>query len=49
MDIRGLIEKNIDVIKELRIKLNANAELAFKEYKTQDIIVKFNISLRNNT
>ncbi|HEY8805213.1 MAG TPA: M20 family metallopeptidase [Clostridium sp.] len=41
MDIRGLIEKNIDVIKDLRLKLNDNAELAFKEYKTQDIIVEF--------
>lgn len=41
MDLRGLIEKNIDVIKNLRLKLNANAELSFKEYKTQNIILQF--------
>ena len=41
MDIRELIEKNIDIIKHLRKKLNANAELSFKEYKTQSIILEF--------
>ena len=41
MDIRGLIEENIDAIKDLRLKLNVNAELSFEEYKTQDIIVGF--------
>lgn len=41
MDIKELIKENVGIIKELRLKLNANAELAFKEYKTQDIIVNF--------
>ena len=41
MNIRELIEKNIDIIKELRKKLNINAELSFKEYNTQSIIVDF--------
>ncbi|MBU3112852.1 M20 family metallopeptidase [Clostridium lacusfryxellense] len=41
MDIRGIIEKNIDIIKYLRLKLNNCAELSFNEYKTQDIIENF--------
>lgn len=41
MDIRELIEENIDIIKDLRKKLNINAELSFKEYKTQGIILDF--------
>ena len=41
MDIRELIEKNIDVIKDLRLKLNKSAELSFNEYKTQNIIEEF--------
>lgn len=41
MDIRELIEKNIDIIKDLRKRLNINAELSFEEYKTQDIILDF--------
>ena len=45
MDIKALVEKNIDIIKQLRIKLNQNAELSFNEYKTQEIIIEFFNSL----
>ena len=41
MDIRELIEKNLDTIKDLRKKLNINAELSFEEYNTQGIILDF--------
>lgn len=41
MDIKELIEKNIDIIKDLRKKLNSNAELSFEENKTQGIIIDF--------
>lgn len=41
MNIRKLIEENLDVIKALRKNLNQNAELAFTEYKTQSIILNF--------
>ncbi|MBU3192038.1 amidohydrolase [Clostridium bowmanii] len=41
MDIRQLIEKNIDTIKYLRKRLNINAELSFMENKTQGIIIDF--------
>lgn len=32
---------NIDTLKELRKKLNVNAELSFKEFNTQSIILDF--------
>lgn len=41
MDIRQLIEQNVDIIKILRNNLNENAELSFEEYKTQEIIFDF--------
>ena len=41
MDIRELVEKNIDTVKELRKKLHTNAELSFVENKTQGIIINF--------
>lgn len=41
MDIKKLIEENIDTIKELREKLHETAELSYKEYKTKEIILKF--------
>lgn len=41
MDLKEFIEQNIETIKEWRIKLNSNAELAFNEYKTQGIILDF--------
>ncbi|MBZ9688626.1 M20 family metallopeptidase [Clostridium estertheticum] len=41
MDIKELIAKNISTIKDLRKKLNVNAELSFEENKTQGIIIDF--------
>jgi amidohydrolase len=41
LDISELLKKNIDTIKDLRKKLNINAELSFEEYKTQGIILDF--------
>lgn len=41
MDIKRLIEENIETVKELWEKLHANAELSFQEYKTQSIILEF--------
>jgi len=41
LDIKKLIEENIDTIIELRKKLHENAELSHKEFKTQEIILKF--------
>jgi len=41
LNIRELIEKNIDTIKDLRKKLNINAELSYQEHKTQGIILDF--------
>jgi amidohydrolase len=41
LDIRDVIEENIDIIKDLRKKLNNNAELSFEEFKTQRIILDF--------
>ena len=41
MDIREVIENNINTIIALRKKLSVNAELSFKEYNTQGIILNF--------
>jgi amidohydrolase len=41
LNIRQVIEQNLDTIKILRNKLNQNAELSFKEFKTQEIILEF--------
>lgn len=41
MNIKELIEENIGTVKELRNKLHLNAELSYKEYKTQEIILEF--------
>lgn len=41
MELKKLIEENIEEIKKLRKNLNQNAELAFTEYKTQSIILNF--------
>lgn len=41
MDIKECISKNIETIKQLRNKLNQNAELSFQEYKTQEILIEF--------
>ena len=41
MELRKIIEENIEEIRQLRRVLNQNAELAFTEYKTQSIILNF--------
>lgn len=41
LDIKQVIEENISHIKEIRKKLNSNAELAFNELKTREIIINF--------
>jgi len=49
LDIREVIENNIHTIKELRRKLSDNAELSFKEYNTQGIILDFFKALNIDT
>jgi len=49
LDIKELIIKNIDTIKDLQKELNINAELSSKEYKTQNIILDFLKDLDINT
>lgn len=41
LDLKKVIEENLEEIRELRKNLNQNAELAFTEYKTQSIILNF--------
>jgi amidohydrolase len=41
LDIKRIIQENIEVIKNLRMKLHDNAELSCEEFKTQDIILNF--------
>jgi len=41
MKLKELILNNIDTIKALRKELHDNAELSYKEYKTQEIITNF--------
>ncbi|OFI01354.1 N-acetyldiaminopimelate deacetylase [Clostridium acetireducens DSM 10703] len=41
MNIKKLIEENIETINKIRKQLHDNAELAFEEYKTQNIILNF--------
>ncbi len=41
MNIKKLIQENIKPIKELKNNLHLNAELAFQEYNTQNIILDF--------
>jgi hippurate hydrolase len=41
MEIRKLIEESLNSIKIVREKLHNNAELSYKEYKTQQIILDF--------
>jgi hippurate hydrolase len=45
LEIKELIEENIEAIKEIRKTLNFNAELSFKEFNTQGIIIDFLKSL----
>ncbi|MGH4122139.1 MAG: M20 metallopeptidase family protein [Clostridium sp.] len=49
MNIREVINQNIDSINELRKKLNVNAELSFVEFNTQSIILDFLKDLDVNT
>ncbi|WP_123054548.1 M20 family metallopeptidase [Clostridium sp. JN-1] len=49
MDLLEIIKDNMGKIVNLRKKLNENAELSFKEYKTQQIIKKFLKDLNINT
>lgn len=39
--LETVIKNNLELIKALREKLHDNAELSFKEYKTQEIIMEF--------
>jgi hippurate hydrolase len=41
LNVKECIEKNIDTIIRLRNELHENAELSFKEYKTQEIVLNF--------
>lgn len=45
MNIKSVIEENLELIKSLREKLHNNAELAYTEFKTQQIILDFLKSL----
>lgn len=40
-DLEQIIKNRIDKIKEIRMKLNSNAELSFREFKTGEIIRRF--------
>jgi amidohydrolase len=50
LDIKELIQNNLEKIKYLHSNLHQNAELSFQEYKTQKIIIDFlnSIGLPNN-
>lgn len=48
LNIKDIIKEDIAKIKDLRSKLHDNAELAFQEYKTQNIILDFLKSLEIN-
>ena len=39
--LENVVKDNLEIIKALRQKLHDNAELSFKEYKTQEIIMEF--------
>lgn len=41
MDLKKLIEENIQEVKDIWDRLHCNAELSFKEFKTQGIILEF--------
>lgn len=41
MDLKKLVEENMDEIIDIRKELNANAELSFEEYKTSNIVKNF--------
>lgn len=41
MNIKGIIEENIEIVKEIRQKLHDNAELSYEEHNTQKIVLEF--------
>jgi hippurate hydrolase len=41
LDIKTIINENLDEIKKLRLTLNENAELSYEEFKTQKILLDF--------
>lgn len=41
MNTRELIQNKLEIIKQLRTRLNQNAELSYQEYKTQEILMDF--------
>lgn len=41
MKLRNLIQENLETIKAVRTLLHDNAELSYKEYKTQQIVLDF--------
>lgn len=41
LNIKGTIEENLEIVKELRQKLHDNAELSYEEHNTQKIILEF--------
>jgi hippurate hydrolase len=49
LNIKNVIDENIEIIKELRERLYSNAELSFEEHKTQKIILEFLNSLGLDT
>jgi hippurate hydrolase len=49
VNLKDIVRQNFNTILELRKKLHENAELSFKEYKTQDIILDFLKSLEIDT
>lgn len=49
LEIREVIEKNIETLKDLRKKLHINAELSFEEKKTQGIIIDYFKNLNMDT
>lgn len=49
MNIEQLITESLDEIKTLRLKLHENAELSYKEFNTQRIILDFFKKLQLNT
>lgn len=41
MDLKNIIADKLEIIKAVRTKLYENAELSYKEFKTQEIIIDF--------
>lgn len=41
MDLRNVIANKLDTVKSIRTRLSENAELSYKEFKTQEIVTEF--------